>query len=54
MLPMSRTPGKLEIGTTVTVIAAAIVVELRFMACMLYARLGWDDYVMMFMTVYVP
>ncbi len=45
---------KLEIGTTVTFIAAAIVVGLRFIARTLYARLGWDDYVMMFATVCVP
>lgn len=44
---------KLEIGTTVTFIAAAIVVGLRFVARMLYARLGWDDYMMMFATVCV-
>ena len=42
---------KLLTGTTITFIAAAIVVGLRFMARILYARLGWDDYAMMFATV---
>lgn len=37
---------KLETDTTVTFIAATIVVGLRFIARMFYARLGWDDYVM--------
>ena len=61
MAPIPRPPEgdvdigyKLETGTTVTFIAAAIVVGLRFIARMLYARLGWDDYVMMFATVCVP
>lgn len=61
MVPMPRPAGgdvdigyKLEIGATVTFIAAAIVVGLRFMARMLYARLGWDDYVMIFATVCLP
>lgn len=44
---------KLEVGTTVTFIAAAIVVGLRFIARLLYARLGWDDYIMTFATVIV-
>lgn len=59
MAPMPRPPEgdvdvsyKLEVGTTVTFIAAALVVGLRFMARIRYARLGWDDYVMMFATVY--
>lgn len=58
MVPMPKPAGrdvdigyKLEIGATVTFIAAAIVVGLRFMARMLYARLGWDDYFMIFATV---
>ena len=42
---------KLEIGATVTFIAAFIIVGLRFIARMFYARLGWDDYIMMFATV---
>lgn len=42
---------KLEIAATVTFIAAFVVVGLRFMARMFYARLGWDDYLMIFATV---
>lgn len=34
--------------------AAAMVVRLRFITRVLYARLGWDDYTMMFATVRVP
>ena len=45
---------KLEIGATVTFIAAAIVVGLRFLARILYARLGWDDYLMLFAVVCAP
>lgn len=61
MPPMLRPAGgdvdigyKLEIGATITFIAAAIVVGLRFVARQFYARLGWDDYIMIFATVCVP
>ena len=61
MPPRPRPPGgdvdigyKLEIGTTVTFIAASIVVGLRLVARTLYARLGWDDYAMLFATVCSP
>lgn len=45
---------RLEAAMITTFIAAAIVVGLRFIARILYARLGWDDYLMMLATVYVP
>ena len=60
MAPIPRPPEgdvdigyKLTIGTTITFIAAAIVVGMRFIARIFYARLGWDDYIMMFATVCV-
>lgn len=37
---------RIEIAATVTCVAAAVVVLLRFFARFKYARLGWDDYFM--------
>ena len=45
---------QLEIGATVTFVAAAVVVGLRFLARSLYARLGWDDHLMLFAVVCNP
>lgn len=42
---------RIEIAATVTCVAAAIVVLLRFQARFKYARLGWDDYFMGFALV---
>ncbi|KAJ5578056.1 uncharacterized protein N7459_007020 [Penicillium hispanicum] len=39
---------KLEVGTTVTFVCAFIVVMLRCLARVIYAKLGWDDYCMLF------
>ena len=43
--------SRLEIAATVTFVFAAIVVGLRFQARIKYARLGWDDYLMVFAAV---
>jgi hypothetical protein len=37
---------RIEIAATVTCVAAAVVVLLRFQARFKYARLGWDDFFM--------
>ncbi|KAI8625458.1 hypothetical protein F5Y19DRAFT_479563 [Xylariaceae sp. FL1651] len=39
---------ELEVGTTVTFIAAAVVVVLRYYTRWKYSQRGWDDYVMVF------
>ncbi|KAI2464342.1 hypothetical protein F4781DRAFT_74041 [Annulohypoxylon bovei var. microspora] len=39
---------KLEVGTTVTFLSAAIVVALRCFARWKYSQRGWDDYLMVF------
>lgn len=38
---------RIEIAATVTCVAAAVIVLLRFQARIKYARLGWDDYFML-------
>ncbi|PYH40407.1 pyridoxal phosphate-dependent aminotransferase [Aspergillus saccharolyticus JOP 1030-1] len=53
---MQRTPDvsigyRLEVGTTVTFICACIVVSLRGVARSIYAKLSWDDYLMLFAVV---
>lgn len=42
---------KLLVGTTVTFVSACVVVVLRAVARILYASLGWDDYMMLFAVV---
>ncbi|OJZ86453.1 hypothetical protein ASPFODRAFT_206891 [Aspergillus luchuensis CBS 106.47] len=39
---------KLLVGTTVTFVSACVVVVLRAVARIIYANLGWDDYMMLF------
>jgi hypothetical protein len=55
---LPRPPGgdikngwQLEVGATVTFVCAFIVVGLRTVARVKYARLGWDDYLMLFALV---
>lgn len=38
---------RIEIAATVTCVAAAVVVLLRYQARFKYARLGWDDHLML-------
>lgn len=45
---------KLLVGTTVTFVSACVVVMLRAVARILYASLGWDDYMMLFAVVSDP
>ena len=45
---------KLEVGTTVTFLSAAIAVTLRCFTRLKYSQRGWDDYLMMFALVRVP
>jgi hypothetical protein len=42
---------KLEVGTTVTFLCALVVVVLRTVTRIVYANLGWDDYLMLFASV---
>lgn len=42
---------RLEVGSTVTFLFACIIVALRTLARGRYARLGWDDYLMVFALV---
>lgn len=42
---------KLEVGTTVTFLSAAIVVALRCFTRLKYSERGWDDYLMVFALV---
>ena len=45
---------QLEVGSTVTFICACITVGFRTLARAKYARLGWDDYLMLFALVGLP
>jgi hypothetical protein len=45
---------KLEVGTTVTFLAAAVVVALRFFTRWKYSKKGWDDYLMVLALVIFP
>ncbi len=45
---------KLEVGTTVTFLSAAIVVALRCFTRWRYSSRGWDDYLMVFALVNIP
>lgn len=42
---------QLEVGTTVTFLCAFIVVTIRTFARFKYARIGWDDWIMLFALV---
>jgi hypothetical protein len=45
---------RLEVGTTVTFVCAVVVVSLRMVARSIYAKMSWDDYLMLFALVKPP
>ena len=45
---------RLEVGSTVTFLCASIIVGFRTLARAKYARLSWDDYLMLFALVSQP
>lgn len=45
---------RLEVGSTVTFLCACIIVSFRTLARARYARMGWDDFLMLFALVSEP